>query len=286
MWERPIIGLLPDGRRLRMRHGPIDLIVEATGEASEVDAAYRQAAEAFAPLLQTLAAELPALRSPVSEQISLRCSVAKTMQNAAQHFCGNMFATPMIAVAGSVADYILATMKDGAALRRAYVNNGGDIALHLGVGQSFKIGLCPDPMTGKVSSTTKISAVDQVGGVATSGWHGRSHSLGIADAVTVLARTAAEADAAATLLANLVDLPGHPAVRRTPACELSPDSDLGARLVTTEVGRLSQEDARRALTPAEDLARQWVADGRIAAAHGVLQYQSFTTERAHLCLTS
>ena len=47
-------------------------------------------------------------------------------------------------------------------------------------------------------------------GIATSGWRGRSFSLGIADAVTVLAATAAEADAAATMIANAVDLPGHP----------------------------------------------------------------------------
>ena len=40
-----------------------------------------------------------------------------------------------------------------------------------------------------------------VRGVATSGWRGRSHSLGIADSVTVLAATAAMADAAATVIA-------------------------------------------------------------------------------------
>ena len=74
-------------------------------------------------------------------------------------------------------------------------------------------------------------------GVATSGRHGRSFSLGIADAVTVLARTASQADAAATIIANAVDLPGHPAVRRMPANELQPDSDLGARPVTRDVGR-------------------------------------------------
>ena len=66
-------------------------------------------------------------------------------------------------------------------------------------------------------------------GVATSGWRGRSFSLGIADAVTVLAATAAAADAAATIIANAVDLPGHPAIARRPASELEDDSDLGDR---------------------------------------------------------
>jgi ApbE superfamily uncharacterized protein (UPF0280 family) len=83
--------------------------------------------------------------------------------------------------------------------------------------------------------------------VATSGRHGRSFSLGIADAVTVLAPSAAMADAAATLLANAVDLPGHPAVCRTPAASLQPDSDLGDRPVTRHVGALMPAEVAAAL---------------------------------------
>ena len=70
-------------------------------------------------------------------------------------------------------------------------------------------------------------------GLATSGWRGRSFSLGIADAVTVLAASAAIADAAATLVANAVDLPVIPAIRRAPASACDPQSDLGERLVTS-----------------------------------------------------
>ena len=87
-----------------------------------------------------------------------------------------------------------------------------------------------------------VHADDPVRGIATSGRHGRSFSLGIADAVTVLAKTAAQADAAATVIANAVDLPGHPAILRRPACELQPDSDLGDRLVTRDVGALSEQE--------------------------------------------
>src|SRR5690606_39975170 len=93
----------------------------------------------------------------------------------------------------------------------------------------------------------RIRAEDEVRGVATSGWRGRSFSLGIADAVTVLARTGAEADAAATIVANAVDLPAHPAIERQPACLLQPDSDLGERLVTTSVGPLSPLEIAQAL---------------------------------------
>jgi len=83
-----------------------------------------------------------------------------------------------------------------------------------------------------------------VGGVATSGWPGRSHSFGVADAVTVLAPTAAAADVAATLIANAVVLPSvkldERYVRRTPAKQLQPDSDLTDKPVTVGVSTLPE----------------------------------------------
>ncbi len=84
--------------------------------------------------------------------------------------------------------------------------------------------------------------------------------------MTVLASDAAGADAAATLLANAVDLPGHPAIRRVPASELEPDSDLGDRLVTAEVGALAPEEVARALERGIDVAGRMRDDGRIVAA--------------------
>ena len=151
----------------------------------------------------------------------------------------------MAAVAGSVADEILAAMLAGRTLDKAYVNNGGDIALHLRPGQRSGW-RSPVPATALPTAST-IRAEDAVRGVATSGWRGRSFSLGIADAVTVLAKTGAAADAAATIIANAVDLPGHPAVTRVPACDLAPDSDLGDRLVTQGVGALAEDEVAEAL---------------------------------------
>ena len=103
-------------------------------------------------------------------------------------------------------------------------------------------------------------------GIATSGRHGRSFSLGIADAVTVLAKTASQADAAATIIANAVDLPGHPAIVRCPANELQPDSDLGARLVTRDVGALGESEIDDALSAGVGRARQLLAAGLIEGA--------------------
>jgi hypothetical protein len=79
----------------------------------------------------------------------------------------------------------------------------------------------------------------------------------------VLAPTASQADAAATVIANAVDLPGHPAIVRQPACELQPDSDLGARLVTREVGVLSHRDIEAALESGVACARRLLAAGLI-----------------------
>jgi ApbE superfamily uncharacterized protein (UPF0280 family) len=188
------------------------------------------------------------------------------MHAAVAPFAADNFITPMAAVAGSVADEILGAMVGEARLTRAYVNNGGDIALHLADGEHFTVGLAERPDGSGLMQTMVIDADDPTRGVATSGRHGRSFSLGIADAVTVLARTASQADAAATIVANAVDLPGHPAIVRRPAHDLQPDSDLGARLVTRDVGKLSDSEIMDALEAGAVCARKLLAAGLIEGA--------------------
>ena len=172
----------------------------------------------------------------------------------------------MAAVAGAVADEILASMIAAAPLRRAWVNNGGDIALHLADGEDFVIGLVDRPDAPRLFGDTRIRSAHDVRGVATSGWRGRSFSLGIADAVTILARDAASADAAATLVANAVDLPGHQSILRTRASDLDPQSDLGERLVTRGVGPLDAEDIAKALRAGALEALGLIGDGVVEAA--------------------
>ncbi|MCA1410585.1 UPF0280 family protein [Bradyrhizobium sp. NBAIM20] len=266
MTRRPQIALLSDGRRLHLQDGPIDLIVEARGRADAVRVAYEAAALRFTGLLDELCAELPGLRTAVEEKTSLKGVVARRMHAAVAPYAADCFITPMAAVAGSVAEEILAAMLRAATLDRAYVNNGGDIALHLGKGEHFSAGLMDRPDRDGVMRTMRIDAEDPVRGVATSGRHGRSFSLGIADAVTVLAATASQADAAATVIANAVDLPGHPAIIRQPAKELQPDSDLGARLVTRGVGELSHDEIAAALESGAECARQLFDRGLIEGA--------------------
>jgi uncharacterized protein len=267
MTRPPQIAWLADGKRLHLQDGPIDLIVEAEGSASDRRAAYEAAARRFTGLLDELCAELTELRQAADPQRSpLEGIVARRMHAAVAPFAADHFITPMAAVAGSVAEEILGAMLRVAPLERAYVNNGGDIALHLGERKQFSIGLMDRPDQRGVMRTLMVDADDTARGIATSGRHGRSFSLGIADAVTVLARTASQADAAATIIANAVDLRGHPRIVRCPANELQPDSDLGARLVTRDVGELSYAEVERALGAGADCARNLLAAGLIEGA--------------------
>ncbi len=267
MISRALIRMLPDGRRLHMQDGPIDVIVEAFGEAREIERAYSAAAKRFVSILDELCGELAFLRSAASEN-SVQPSgvVARRMLAAVLPYASRCFITPMAAVAGAVAEEILDTMTSNANLSRAYVNNGGDIALHLAPGESFVAGMVERPERASLFGTTTIQSRDPIRGIATSGWRGRSFSLGIADAVTVLAETAAMADAAATVIANAVDLPGHPGIERVPACDLAPDSDLGQRLVTQAVGELAFSEIYDALETGINVAGSLGRLGLIHAA--------------------
>jgi len=248
MRDPALIRMLPDGRRMHAHDGPIDLIIEANGSPQAVSAAYESAARRFVSILDGLCGELPLLRQPARKTSERpRGAVARRMFAAVEPYGEDCFITPMAAVAGSVAEEILESMTAAANLHRSYVNNGGDIALHLGDRQSYKIGMVERPDRPSLFGSLEITAADSARGIATSGWRGRSFSLGIADAVTVLASCASAADAAATVIANAVNLPDHRGITRVPAREISLDSDLGDLLVTRGVEPLSQLEIDTAL---------------------------------------
>lgn len=260
-------GWLADGR-LHLQHGPIDLILRAEGPGAK--AAHARAVARFEGLLQELVDELPCLRQPVGPGPNpLRGTVARRMWQVAAGF-RPAFVTPMAGVAGAVAEAVLAAMT-GPGVSRAHVNNGGDIALHLSPGATpYRLGVMVDPANPASPGALDIAPDSPARGVATSGRHGRSLSLGIADSVTVLAVDAPGADVAATLIANAVDLPGDPAVTRAPARSLQPDSDLGDRPVTVALATLSPAQTTRALDAGEEAAQAMLARGLILGAVLVL----------------
>ena len=282
MRQPPIIRMLPDRRRLHLSDGPIDLIVEARAIPQAVQCAYEAAARRFITVLDELCAELPLLRTRASRGSPWPGgSIARVMAGAVAPYCTTCFITPMAAVAEAV----LAAMTAAVALDRAYVNNGGDIALHLANGQHYTVGMVERPDRPSLFGSFEISAAVPIRGIATSGWRGRSFSLGIADAVTALAETASKADAAATIIANAVDLPGHPAIVRVPACEIAPDSDLLHLPVTRGVGDLTRNEVSQALDAGEGVANELQQRGLICAAALSLQGDARVVSPLRPCLT-
>ena len=272
--------------RWHFQHGPIDLVIGAEGEAGAVRAAHAAAWARFETLLAELVAELPALRAPVGAHCPLHGPVARRMWRACRPYRAG-FITPMAAVAGSVAETLIGCFAT-AGIARAWVNNGGDIALHLAPGASVAVGLVADlarvdPADGgpALDAAFEVHAAMPVRGIATSGWRGRSFSFGIADSVTVLARTASMADAAATVIANAVNLDDPRIVRRA-ACLLKDDSDLGDRRVTVDVPPLEPGLVDRALQSGRRRASELARDGLIHSALLVCQHR-FARVEAIVC---
>lgn len=274
MWQPPTINKLP-GDRTHLHHGPIDVIIKAWGTPDAVRAAMRAATRAFPLVLPTLADELKELRKPIAKAPKVKGSIARRMVAACEPF-SDVFVTPMAAVAGAVAEGLLELMLKAAPLERAYVNDGGDIALHMTPGHALTLGVAGDFSGGKIpklNGSVTLTAEQGLFGIATSGAHGRSLSLGIADSVTVIARTAAVADVAATLIANAVDVKSK-AIERLPATEIDPDSDLGKLLVTSDVGPLKPAEIKAALDGGVACAEDFLKRGLIAGAVLMLRGES------------
>ena len=284
----PVCQFLP-GDRLHLQHGPIDLIIQAEGQAGVLLRAHQQARRRFEDVLPVLVTELTRLRQPVDPHSNnpMQGPVARLMWQSCCPFADSQFVTPMAAVAGSVAQYMLVPYQvDG--IDRAWVNNGGDVAIHLAGAASLRLGLFSD-LAGALSSVlaqrpssldgiATICAGAGIGGVATSGWAGRSHSMGIADSVTVFAADAGLADAAATLLANAVNVEDESIVR-TPAYLLSDDTDLGDYLVTVNVPRLAPEKVMTALARGQTIAQRYVDSGVLHSVVLICQGQVVSANR-------
>ena len=271
----PTSHKLSQGRR-HFQHGPIDIIAYAEGDPASVAQAHETAWQRFGKILPELVDELAELRQPVRGAGRLKGPIAKSMWQACKACLidsdANAFLTPMAAVAGSVAQELSACYR-APGIRRAWINNGGDIALHLTENTAFSIGLFAD--VARLDEQQLIAGVQTdavfkvehgmgIAGVATSGWRGRSFSLGIADSVTVFAASASQADAAATMIANAVNVTDARIVRE-PANALKDDSDLGQQLVTVAVPDLSQDEIHEALEAGLKKAHTLKQNGLICA---------------------
>ncbi len=270
--------------RLHLQHGPIDLILHVDASEEMRKRLYSAAKKRFSTVLQELVVEMDLLKHPWSEYLpDPKGGIAQKMCFAVRG--SDIFVTPMAAVAGAVADEVLEAMLNEAKntdpcleeIQRMYVNNGGDIAFWLNAGESFSIGVVDNPGIPELNARVRLAYESPVRGIATSGWRGRSQSLGIADAVTVLAGSAATADAAATLIANDVNV-DYPGILKRPASEVKDESDLGMLPVTVDVPPLPVDQISEALKRGAQTAGNFIRTGKIEAAYLSLQKQTLVVE--------
>ena len=270
--------------RLHLQHGPIDLILHVDASEEIRKRLYSAAKKRFSTVLQELVVEMDLLKHPWSADLpDPKGGIAQKMCFAVRG--SDIFVTPMAAVAGAVADEVLEAMLNEAKntdpcleeIQRMYVNNGGDIAFWLNAGESFSIGVVDNPGIPELNARVSLDYDSPVRGIATSGWRGRSLSLGIADAVTVLAGSAATADAAATLIANDVNV-DYPGILKRPAYEVKDESDLGMLPVTVDVPPLPVDQISEALKRGAQTAGNFIRTGKIEAAYLSLQKQTLVVE--------
>ena len=270
--------------RLHLQHGPIDIIAHVDAPEEVRKRLYSTASHRFSTVLEELVAEMDLLKQPWSAYLpDSKGDIAQKMCFAVRG--SDIFVTPMAAVAGAVADEMLETMLFEAQkpdscvehIHRMYVNNGGDIAFWLNTGESFSIGVVDNPGIPELNARVSLAYESPVRGIATSGWRGRSLSLGIADAVTVLAGSAATADAAATLIANDVNV-DYPGILKRPAYEVKDESDLGMLPVTVDVPPLPVDQISEALKRGAQTAGNFIRTGKIEAAYLSLQKQTLVVE--------
>ena len=270
--------------RLHLQHGPIDIIAHVDAPEEVRKRLYTSASNRFSTVLVELVAEMDLLKQPWSADLpDPKGGIAQKMCFAVRG--SDIFVTPMAAVAGAVADEVLEAMLYEAKnhdscleeIQRMYVNNGGDIAFWLNAGESFSIGVVDNPGIPELNARVSLAYESPVRGIATSGWGGRSQSLGIADAVTVLAGSAAIADAAATLIANDVNV-DYPGILKRPASEVKDESDLGMLPVTVDVPPLPVDQISEALKRGAQTAGNFIRTGKIEAAYLSLQKQTLVVE--------
>ena len=239
-----------EDNRLFLRHGPINIVLEAIG--IDKDLAYQNVKGYFETLLEQLVLDMELLKEEVVFNRKFNNKISQSMQDATERY-SPAFITPMASVAGSIADNILRVLINNTNLEKAYVNNGGDVSFYLNKNQIMKTSLAAIP-----NMIAEIKYKDKSRGIATSGWRGKSFSRGIADSVTVLADNAAMADAAATMIGNAVDISNHPKIKKQPANEMYEDSDLKNLLITVEVGLLTKVEIKEALKNGYQTALQYI----------------------------
>jgi ApbE superfamily uncharacterized protein (UPF0280 family) len=249
---------------LYLEQGPSSLVISAKRWKDDGEPDEAEILDLLTVLQNEIKASLPILRLKVEKVIRSKHlpSVARSMVEAAR-FIAPSELTAMSAVAGAVSDEIKSHLVYKG-FDWAVVNNGGDIASYSTLDQPLSIGVGPVDAGGGVNRLLRLKGPFDLG-IATSGVGGRSLTLGVADFVTVIAESAAIADAAATFICNHTSI-GAPQIEAAMSEQLDPGTDIPGERVTVRVGALGRKEIESALQRGLSAATTLKQRGRIMEA--------------------
>ncbi len=249
---------LLDPYKVLLDIGPVQMSIAAERRGAPLGREWRKLEDLVSGWLADIQRCLSEVKKPWTE-LSVTAGYPKVVHRmyAAVSFTGEPGLTPMAAVAGTIAGLVRDHLVEQGA-SKVLVNNGGDIAIHLGKGEKTVVGVAPR-LGASPSHFLELKAGSPVGGIATSGLGGRSFTLGIADAAVAIAASPEVADACATALGNAVNVDSILIERRL-ARELDPATDIPNLMVTTSVGPLPEEQRAEALRRGMQKARQLIDD--------------------------
>jgi len=278
--EQKVIHAL-DGGRILAEYGPMRLVISAwVGKLPQRNLCVSAAREAFACFERVAAFKHELSRHLSQNPVPLSDPLARQMLESVRAV-GDRDLTPLAAVAGTLADAVADFLFDRG-MTRVVVNNGGDVAVRLIGDEHVNVGIGSGPSHGPVSTTIVLDSSLSSWGIATSGLGGRSFTRGVASAVTILAGTASQADAAATSVAN-ASLVDDEEVVQEPAENIDPNTDMAGIPVTVRVGPLSEEKKEtavsRALEKAHLLAHRGLILGALVEVQGRIGADGFDLAR-------
>jgi len=185
--------------------------------------------------------------------------------------------TPLIAVAGAGADEVADFITGRQHVGKVVVNNGGDIAVRIKNQEIVKIGIKTDVSEKAISHVMTVGTKSGIGGVATSGFGGRSFTMGVANAAVAVARDAISADVAATLIGNAANVKSR-AVSRDMAKNLYHATDIPNHLVTTGIGGLTKSEIDEAINAGRRKAETFQNMGLIIGAIVAVKDRTWISE--------
>lgn len=252
-------------------YGPLTLKVMAYSKSEPFTEAARQAAEVAVEKFIELANVVHLAKQNIQKFHNIDSSYPVALCNMIK-VCfktGDLNLTPMIAVAGVLAD-IAAEKALSLGSTKVIVDNGGDCSIRVVGDEIVFVGLRTSLSHRDIYHRLVVDESSGIQGVATSGLGGRSITLGISSATTVAALTGGYADACATLIANVTgqDIVSSN-INKVRTELLDPDSDIPGYLAVTEVNNLSNSEIESALFMAERKAVQLGVQGAFIVVGGV-----------------